>query len=94
MVALTKTAALEVAESGVRVNSIHPSPVDTSMMEELEKGSGDEETAKEEYISTIPLGRYAKADDISKLALFLASDDSTFISGSQYRIDGAMGAQQ
>lgn len=94
VVALTKTAALEVAESGVRVNSIHPSPVDTSMMEELEKGSGDEETAKEEYISTIPLGRYAKADDISKLALFLASDDSTFISGSQYRIDGAMGAQQ
>lgn len=94
VVALTKTAALEVAESGVRVNSIHPSPVDTSMMEELEKGSGDEETAKEEYISTIPLGRYAKADDISKLALFLASDDSTFISGSQYRIDGAMGAKQ
>lgn len=94
VVALTKTAALEVAESGVRVNSIHPSPVDTSMMEELEKCSGDEETAKEEYISTIPLGRYAKADDISKLALFLASDDSTFISGSQYRIDGAMGAQQ
>lgn len=94
VVALTKTAALEVAESGVRVNSIHPSPVDTSMMEELEKCSGDEETAKEEYISTIPLGRYAKADDISKLALFLASDDSTFISGSQCRIDGAMGAQQ
>lgn len=94
VVALTKTAALEVAESGVRVNSIHPSPVDTSMMESLESNTGDADTAKDDYIATIPLGRYAHAEDIAKLVLFLASDDSQFISGSQYRVDGAMGAQQ
>lgn len=94
VVALTKTAALEVAESGVRVNSIHPSPVDTSMMESLESNTGDADSAQEDFIAGIPLGRYAEAGDIAKLALFLASNDSSFISGSQYRVDGAMGAQQ
>lgn len=94
VVALTKTAALEVAESGVRVNSIHPSPVDTGMMDELESNTGDADSAKEEFTAGIPLGRYAEASDIAKLVLFLASDESPFISGSQYRIDGAMGAQQ
>lgn len=94
VVALTKTAALEVAESGVRVNSIHPSPVDTSMMESLESNTGDADSAQEDFIAEIPLGRYAEAGDIAKLALFLASNDSSFVSGSQYRVDGAMGAQQ
>ncbi|MBG9983119.1 SDR family oxidoreductase [Aerococcaceae bacterium DSM 111020] len=94
VVGLTKTAALEVAEAGVRVNSIHPSPVDTSMMDVLEANTGEAESAKAEYTSSIPLGKYVEAEDIANLALFLASDDSAFISGSQYRIDGAMGAQQ
>lgn len=94
VVGLTKSAALEVAESGVRVNSIHPSPVDTSMMDAIHENTGDVDSAKEEYTAMIPLGRYAEANDIANLVLFLASDDSSFISGSQYRIDGAMGAQQ
>lgn len=94
VVGLTKSAALEVAEYGVRVNSIHPSPVDTSMMENLESGAGGGDEAKDQFLSQIPLGRYATPDELAKLLLFLASEDSEFITGSQYRIDGGMGAQQ
>lgn len=94
VVGLTKSAALEVAEYGVRVNSVHPSPVETSMMDNLEAGMEDVEDAKEEYTKDIPLGRYADPRDLASLVLFLASEDSKFITGSQYRIDGGMGAQQ
>ena len=91
---LTKSAALEVALTGVRVNSIHPAPVNTRMMRAIEQASnpGDPETAREAYTSAIPLGRYGEASDIANLVGFLASDESSFITGAQYRVDGGMGA--
>ncbi|WP_040486509.1 SDR family NAD(P)-dependent oxidoreductase [Listeria grayi] len=93
---LTKAAALEVADKGVRVNSVHPSPVNTRMMRSIEKNLNpdDAEKAKEEFTKDIPVGRYAEASDVAKLVLFLASDDSKFITGAQYRVDGGMGATQ
>ena len=91
---MTKVAALEAAKYDVRVNSIHPSPVNTRMMRSLEAGFGpdDAEAAKTELEQSIPLGRYGESDDIANLVLFLASDESRFITGAQYRIDGGMGA--
>lgn len=96
VVGLTKTAALEVADKGIRVNSIHPSPVDTSMMKTVESGQNadDPDSVKTEIMNTIPLDRYAEAEDIANLVLFLASDESKFITGSQYRVDGGMGSTQ
>lgn len=93
---LTKTAALEVAKDKVRVNSIHPSPVNTRMMRSIESGISpdDAKGAKEDFTKNIPLGSYAKPEDIANLVLFLASDASEFITGAQYRIDGGMGAGQ
>lgn len=95
VIGLTKVAALEAASSNIRVNSIHPSPVNTRMMRSLEAGfaPGNEGAAKEQFAQGIPLGRYGEASDISNLVLFLASDESAFISGAQYRIDGGMAAQ-
>lgn len=95
VIGLTKTAALEVAAKGVRVNSVHPSPVNTRMMRSLEAGMSpdDANAAKEAQEKAIPMQRYGEPDDIAKLVLFLASDDSTFISGAQYRVDGGMAAQ-
>ena len=91
---LTKAAALEVAGAGVRVNSIHPSPVNTRMMRSIEAGGGDADAQRQAYEQGIPLGRYAEATDIASLVVFLASDEAAFITGAQYRIDGGMGASQ
>lgn len=95
VVGLTKTAALEVANDNVRINSIHPTSVNTRMMRSIESGVNpeDDSKAKDSLMSEIPLKRYGEVSDISNLVLFLASDDSSFISGSQYRIDGGIGAR-
>lgn len=91
---MTKVAALEAAKYGVRVNSIHPSPVNTRMMRSLEAGFNpdDAERAKASLTKAIPLGRYGEPGDIANLVVFLASDESGFITGAHYRVDGGMGA--
>jgi NAD(P)-dependent dehydrogenase (short-subunit alcohol dehydrogenase family) len=89
---LTRVAANESAPYQVRVNSIHPSPVNTRMMRSLEAGASpeDAEAARQEIEKTIPLGRYGEPSDVANLVLFLASDASSFITGSQLRVDGGM----
>lgn len=91
---MTKTAALEVAQYGVRVNSVHPCPVDTGMMRAIESGfnPSDSDQASRDFAARIPHGRYAKPEEVASLVLFLASEEIAFITGSQYRIDGGMGA--
>lgn len=88
VVGLTKAAAIEVAGANVRINSIHPSPVNTRMMRSLEEGM---KVTQEILAQNIPLGRYGESSDIANLVLFLASDESSFITGAQYRVDGGMG---
>lgn len=95
VVGLTKSAALEVSGDSVRVNSIHPAPLDSRMMQGLEESNKFQSPSevRSRISSRIPLGRYGEMMEVSKLILFLASDDSLFITGSQYRIDGGMGAR-
>jgi len=92
---MTKVAALEVAKQGVRVNSIHPSGVNTAMVRRLESGFGGDDTAAAAALfqSAIPIGRYAEPSDIANLVVFLGSDESAFITGAQYRVDGGNGAR-
>ncbi|SFP02662.1 SDR family NAD(P)-dependent oxidoreductase [Prevotella sp. tf2-5] len=80
----TKTMAQELAPYGIRVNAIAPSMVKTRMQEQM----GEE--ANEEIMRRTALKRNAEPDEIAKLALFLASDDSSFITGQVYRIDGGL----
>jgi NAD(P)-dependent dehydrogenase (short-subunit alcohol dehydrogenase family) len=89
-----RVAALEGAAGGIRVNSIHPSPVDNRMMRSLEEGfaPGGGEEAKKGFEQMIPLGRYATNDEIATVALFLASDDSKFMTGAIIPVDGGLTA--
>jgi NAD(P)-dependent dehydrogenase (short-subunit alcohol dehydrogenase family) len=92
---LTKCAALEGAADKIRVNSVHPSPVNTRMMRSIEEmfQPGHAEDTKHQLETMIPLGRYGESEEIAYLTLFLASDESQFITGANYRIDGGMGAK-
>lgn len=84
---MTRVVANEAAAHQVRVNSVHPSPVNTRMMRSLEGGAG---TSQEAIARSIPLGRYAESEDIANMVLFLASEKSSFVTGSQFRVDGGM----
>jgi 3alpha(or 20beta)-hydroxysteroid dehydrogenase len=85
---MTKSAAIQLAPYGVRVNSIHPGLIETPMLHQLPGiDSGDNR-----YLQRIPLGRIAEAAEVAKLALFLASDDSSYSTGSEFVIDGGMTA--
>lgn len=94
VVGLTRAAAIEAAPDNVRVNSVHPSPVNTRMMRSLEDGfsPGHGDAVKDQLTATIPLGRYGESADIAALVLFLASDEAAFITGAQYPVDGGMAA--
>ncbi len=91
-VGIMKTAALEFAPRKIRVNTIHPSPVNTRMMRSIEGEASPEnpEAVKTGFEQAIPLKRYGESEEIAALTLFLASDESTFITGSTYVIDGGM----
>ena len=92
VIGITRTAALEVASRGIRVNTIHPAPVDNRMMRSLEEGyaPGAGENVKKSFEASIPMKRYVTNDDIAKGVLFLASDDSKFITGTKLVVDGGM----
>lgn len=92
VIGIMRVAALESAARKIRVNSIHPGPVDNDMMRRIEKDISPEnpEEVIKGFESTIPLKRYADSEEIAKLALFLASDESTYITGGVHVVDGGM----
>jgi len=94
VIALNKTAALEMADNGVRVNAVAPSGVNTQMMRSIEKNAmGDKaEEARSAFEASVPMNRYATAEEIADLMVFLSSEKASFITGSYYRIDGGQGA--
>ncbi|MDA1076274.1 MAG: SDR family oxidoreductase, partial [Proteobacteria bacterium] len=90
VIGLMRAAALECAPLNIRVNTVNPSPVETRMMRSLEEGMapGNAETAKAMVTSRIPMQRYAEPIDIARVMLFLASDDSAWVTGSVQMADG------
>ena len=87
---LVKTAALELAPFKVRVNAIGPGPIDNRMIRSLESQfSPEDQAAGHEFIvSLVPMKRYGTNEEVANLALFLASDESTYCTGGIHMIDG------
>jgi len=90
VVGLMKVAALEGAPANIRVNTVHPAPVDNRMMRSLEEGfaPGAGTQAQKQFAEAIPLKRYAQEIDVANLVLFLASDESSYLTGGQFTVDG------
>ena len=82
MVGLTKSAALEYAAQGIRVNAVGPGFIDTPLL------SGFDDAARQFLIARHPVGRLGKAEEVSALVLFLLSEQASFITGSYHLVDG------
>ena len=84
---MTKSAAVRLGPHGIRVNSIHPGLIDTPMLGDTRMANPD---TLEQMLGQIPLGRIAQPGEVAKLALFLASDDSAYSTGSEFLVDGGL----
>jgi NAD(P)-dependent dehydrogenase (short-subunit alcohol dehydrogenase family) len=89
VVGLTKNFALRYAPQGVRVNCINPGWIQTPMIKVLY----ETEALKQQIESQVPLGRFGQPEEVAKLALFLASDESSYITGAAHVIDGGWTAR-
>ena len=92
---LTKSVALYCARAGygIRCNSIHPTFIETPMLESMIRDSPDPEKARQTLVRQVPLRRIGKPDDVANMIVYLASDESTFVTGTEMVIDGGVIAQ-
>ena len=84
---MTKAAAIECSHYGIRVNSVHPGVIETPMVTQ-----GDAVEAIKEFAKHIPLKRMAQPEEVTNLVLFLASDESSYSTGSEFIVDGGLTA--
>lgn len=82
---MTKAAAVELGPSSIRVNSVHPGYIETPMLDAFG-------VPREELVAKIPFGRTAEVTEVARLVLFLASDDSSYCTGHEFVVDGAIKA--
>lgn len=92
VVQLTKAMALDHAHENVRVNCICPAIVETELVKDLFDSSEAGQKAKNARVGTLPLGRFGKPEDVAELAVFLASDESAWITGTAIPVDGGLSA--
>nr|ABZ10145.1 putative short chain dehydrogenase [uncultured marine microorganism HF4000_APKG10H11] len=88
VILITKTVAIDYGKHNIRVNAICPSNIETPMFEELLEGLPDPNQARKNLLDMIPMKRFGTPEDVAKIALFLASDESSFVTGEYIMVDG------
>lgn len=94
VVGIMRSAALECASLNIRVNTVNPAPIATRMIESIEQGyaPGAPDKAKARFAAGVPMRRYGQPEEVARLVLFLASDESSYSTGTAFPIDGGMSA--
>ncbi|MCL5286831.1 MAG: SDR family oxidoreductase [Acidobacteria bacterium] len=92
VIALTKAMALDHAHENIRVNCICPTIVETELVENLFSSQPNPEAARQARRDMLPVGRLGKPEDVERLAVYLASDESSFVTGAALPLDGGLTA--
>jgi 2-keto-3-deoxy-L-fuconate dehydrogenase len=87
---LTKSVAADYVADGIRCNALCPGTVDTPSLHDRINANADPEAARKAFVARQPMGRLAQAEEIAPLVVFLASDESVFVTGQAYAIDGGI----
>jgi NAD(P)-dependent dehydrogenase (short-subunit alcohol dehydrogenase family) len=88
LVALAKSLAVELAPDNIRVNCICPGAIETPMLQRVIEKQGDPKIIRETRTASYPLGRFGTPEEVAQTALFLASNDSSFVTGGVFVVDG------
>jgi NAD(P)-dependent dehydrogenase (short-subunit alcohol dehydrogenase family) len=86
----TRTWTLELKDRGIRVNTLSPGPVDTPIIDSQFDSKEESDKLRDTFAQAIPLGRMGRPEELAAAALFLASDDSSFVAGIDLAVDGGM----
>ena len=94
VVGLVKSVSMEYAAKNIRINAINPGPISTRMIAALETAlsPGDANRAHQQMEASVPMRRYGSPDEVAGLVLFLASDESSYCTGTCFSVDGGMNA--
>lgn len=87
---LVRSLSLQLADKGIRINAISPGPIDTPMFERFDLPQNAKKAIRDTILQKSPSKRFGLPDEIAKVALFLASDDSSYITGDEIVVDGGM----
>jgi NAD(P)-dependent dehydrogenase (short-subunit alcohol dehydrogenase family) len=88
IIALTKALAVDLGPTGIRINCICPGAIETPMLERVIERQGDPEVVRDQRRQNYPMGRFGSPEEVAQIALFLASDASSFMTGAVLPVDG------
>ena len=93
LIALARAMSTDYARDGIRVNSVSPGTIDSPMLHDFVDSQADPENIRRQFDEMHPIGRVGQIREVANVCLFLASDDSSFVTGSNYEVDGGLSSK-
>ena len=93
LIALTRAMSTDYAGDGIRTNSVSPGTIDSPMLHDFAAAQSDPVDIRKQFDEMHPIGRVGKIKEVANVCLFLASDESSFVTGSNYEVDGGLSSK-